>query len=242
MGMKHYLPYAVVLAALMIIVAVSCNKTDDFQTDFKYEYFPTDSGRYVEYQVDSITWNSFFDPPQVDTVQFYVREEYKETFTDGGGNQVRRIERFSRTDTSLPWMLTDVWSAGIDANKAIWNEENLRFVKLVFPPTPGLTWRGNQFINVDEGPNFLDDWTYELTELDVVKSVNGMNFDSTLTVILHADSNLIEKTYAREVYAKGVGLVEKEWQWLTKNNVNVPFPQGTEDGFIIKQRVTAYSN
>lgn len=241
--MKNLLPLAVVVLLVFALgMAVSCNKTDDFQTDFKYEYFPTDSGRYVEYQVDSVLWNSFFDPPSVDTITFQVREVYESEFLDGSGNTMRRIERYRRADSTQAWQLVDVWSAGLTDNKAIWNEENLRFVKLVFPITNGLTWRGNQFVDTENGPIFLDDWTYEVTSLDVPATIGGLNFDSTLTVVLHADSNLIEKTTAIEVYARGVGLVQKEWMWLTKNNVNVPFPGGTEDGFIVKMRITGYGN
>lgn len=231
--------YLFVFAAMLGIV-VSCNKTDDTVIDLKYNYFPTDSSRYVIYNVDSVIWNSFFDPPEVDTISFQVKELYTDRFIDGSGVPLRRIERYRRADENDTWQLMDVWSAGIDGNAGIWNEENLRFIKMVFPVKEGTTWRGNSYINTDQGPVFLGDWEYEALSVDVPATVNGFNFDSTVTVQLFADSNLIEKTTAREIYAKHVGLVYKEWQWLTKNRVDVEFPEGTEDGFIVRMLISEY--
>lgn len=230
----------VLLAIVATLVVLSCNKTEDALVDLKYDYFPTDSSRYVVYDVDSIIWNSFFDPPQVDTISFQVKELYTDEFVDGSGITMRRIERYRRVDERSPWVLLDVWSAGIDGGAGIWNEENLRFIKMVFPIKKGTKWQGNSFINVNQGPIFLGDWEYEALSVDVPATVNGFSFDSTVTVRLYADSNLIEKTTAREIYAKHVGLVYKEWQWLTKNRVDVDFPEGTEDGFIVRMLVNDY--
>lgn len=227
---------------LAVALFSACNKSDNSVTDFKRAYFPVDSGRYVIYEVDSVTWNSFYDPPRVDSAQFEVRESYGESFTDGSGIDLRRIERHRRADSISPWYLTDVWSAGIDNNRGIWNEENLRFIKLVFPPDKGATWHGNEYINTNQGPDFLGDWDYKIVDVDVPRTVNGITFDSTLSVLLYADSNLIEKTVAREIYAKGVGLVYKEWMHLTKNRVDVQFPEGTEDGFIVRMQVKAFGD
>lgn len=221
----------------------SCNKEDDFVADFKYEYFPTDSGRYVIYDVDSIVFNSFFIPPLKDTTRFQVREVYTDEFVDGEGNRMRRIERFRRNDTLASWQLTDVWYAGIVNNRAIWVEENLRYMKLVFPPKGNSTWSGNQYITITEGIEFLEDWEYKITALDVPNTINGMAFDSTLTIVLADDTaSVIERITATETYAKGVGLIYKDWQWLKKQNVAVPFPQGTEDGFIVRMRIKEYGN
>jgi hypothetical protein len=242
--MKHIwgLLGAVVLLTCFLALP-SCNKEDDFVADFKYEYFPTDSGRYVIYDVDSIIFNSFFVPPLKDTINFQVREVYQETFTDGAGNRLRRIERFRRNDTIGNWVLTDVWYAGIVNNQAIWVEENLRLLKLVFPPKADSQWNGNQYIQITEGIEFMEGWEYNITALDVPNTINGLSFDSTLTVVLADDTaSLIERITATETYAKGVGLIYKDWQWLKKQNVVAQFPQGTEDGFIVRMRVREYGN
>lgn len=235
------------LAATLVLVGslltASCSKEDDFVADFKYEYFPTDSGRYVIYDVDSIIFNSFFTPPLKDTTRFQVREVYQEVFVDGGGNRMRRIERYRRNDTIGNWGLTDVWYAGIINNQAIWVEENIRYLKLVFPPKTTSKWNGNQYITITQGIEFLEGWQYGITALDIPQTINGITFDSTLTVVLANDTaSLIERITATETYAKGVGLIYKDWQWLKKQNVVAQFPQGTEDGFIVRMRVKEYGN
>ncbi len=241
--MKNTRIVVAMLILLGCIFMVSCEKEDGFVPDFKYEYFPTDSGRYVIYDVDSIIFNSFFTPPLKDTTYFQVRETYLEEFRDGAGNRMRRIERHRRNDTLSNWRLTDVWYAGIINNQAIWVEENLRYLKLVFPPKANSKWNGNQYIQITQGIEFLEDWEYRITALDVPKTVNGITFDSTLTVVLADDTaSLIERITATETYAKGVGLIHKDWQWLKKQNVVAQFPQGTEDGFIVRMRVKEYGN
>ncbi len=241
--MKNTWGFLCAIFLASIFVLPSCNKDDSFVADFKYEYFPTDSGRYVIYDVDSIIFNSFFTPPLKDTIRFQVREVYGETFIDGEGNRLRRIERFRRNDTIGNWGLTDVWYAGIINNQAIWVEENLRFLKFVFPPRATSKWNGNQYIEITEGIEFMADWEYKMSELDVPKSINGLNFDSTATVILAYDTaSKIERITATETYAKGVGLIYKDWAWLRKQNVIAQFPQGTEDGFIVRMWVKEYGN
>lgn len=232
---------AIILASA--IALPSCNKEDNFVADFKYGYFPTDSARYVIYDVDSIIFNSFFTPPLKDTTRFQVREVYLEVFRDGEGNLMRRVERSRRNDTIGNWQLTDVWYAGIVNNQAIWVEENLRFLKLVFPPKPTSKWNGNQYITITQGNEFMEGWEYRIGALDVPESINGLSFDSTLTVVLAEDTaSLIERTTAIETYAKGVGLIYKDWQWLKKQNVVAQFPEGTEDGFIVRMRIKEYGN
>ncbi len=241
--MKYSWGYLCAILFASTVVLPSCNKEDDFVADFKYEYFPTDSGRYVIYDVDSINFNSFFIPPLKDTIQFQVREVYQEVFIDGEGNRMRRIERSRRNDTIGNWQLTDVWYAGIIDNQAIWVEENLRYLKLVFPPKVGSNWNSNQYINIKPGIEFMEGWQPEITEIDVPKTINGITFDSTLTVVLANNTeSLIERITATETYAKGVGLIHKDWQWLKKQNVVAQFPQGTEDGFIVRMRVKEYGN
>ncbi len=239
--MKNTWGYLCAILLAIIVVLPSCDKEDTFVADFKYEYFPTDSGRYVIYDVDSIIFNSFFQPPLKDTIQFQVREVYGDLFIDGEGNQLRRIERFRRNDTIGNWALTDVWYAGIINNQAIWVEENLRFLKFVFPPKAKSKWDGNQYIQITEGNEFMEGWEYSFSEIDVPKTINGLNFDSTATVILtNQTESLIERITATETYAKGVGLIYKDWAWLKKQNVVAQFPQGTEDGFIVRMWVKEY--
>ncbi|MBK8657434.1 MAG: hypothetical protein IPN22_00765 [Bacteroidetes bacterium] len=64
----------------------------------------------------------------------------------------------------------------------------------------------------------------------------GLNFDSTLTVLQVDDEDLIEKTLRREVYAKNIGMVYQEWEYLTKQKVQLNWQNGPENGFRIRMK------
>ena len=82
-----------------------------------------------------------------------------------------------------------------------------------FPVAKNKTWNGNAF-------NILGEWLYKYTEFDKAKTIGGIAFDSTLTVIQIDDENLIEKKYYREMYAKRVGLIYKQIIDVHSNKIN----------------------
>ena len=83
-------------------------------------------------------------------------------------------------------------------------EENVRYIKLTFPTQNNQKWNGNAL-------NTIGTYTYEYKSVDTKKTVNGNVFDSTLTINQIVDSNLIEKKYQVEVYAKNVGMIYKRF-------------------------------
>lgn len=53
--------------------------------------------------------------------------------------------------------------------------------------------------------------------------------------------NAIEKTFAKEVYARGIGMVYKEWWHLeTQKIVDDPWLEKAEKGYIIKMQIIDY--
>lgn len=64
--------------------------------------FPTEVGRYVVHQVDSISYNDFFTPVKIDTAHFQLKEVIESVFTDNEGHESERIERYVRYADTLP--------------------------------------------------------------------------------------------------------------------------------------------
>ncbi len=234
--------YFAVLLFMVSIIFTSCNKTSDFEIDYKHAYFPKAIGHYVIYEVDSLIFDDFFDPPKYDTFRYQVKEVIESYFTDNAGREACRIERFYRADSTQGWGNTPrIWSSILTLTTAEKNEENQRFLKLLFPPEEGLAWMGNQYIQIFEGNKYLENWTYEYEKVDAPDFVNGISFDSTITVKQRDFETLIEKIYGIEKYAKHVGLIYKEIWSLKKQNVIVPWTQ-PESGFILKMQVSAFGN
>ncbi len=237
---------SVFIGLLTVIIAVyfsGCKtKTDNFVLDYKYEYFPFDSGRYWIWEVDSI----IFEPlgsglVRSDTLKVYIKEVVESIYTDNAGRPTARIERYQSYTEDYNWFITDVWFANRTRKTGEKIEENLRFVKLLFPPKKNQTWNGNQYLQFTENIEWLKGWVYEVTLLDVPAIYNAVNFDSTITVLQRDSENLIAKTYATETYAKNVGLVYKEWLNLEKTRVTEPWTN-PEKGFILKMTIKEFGN
>ena len=80
-------------------------------------------------------------------------------------------------------------------------EENERYIKLIFPVASGQAWNGNAY-------NSLGEQDYQYGNVNVPYSVNGLNFDSTATVLqddIVPDSNLVQVRIEEEMFAKHVG-------------------------------------
>lgn len=231
--------YWYIFAAIVLLGLQACEDDGSGDVDFKYDYYPLEEGQYVTYQVDSITYDDFFDPPKVDTLSIQVKERLDTTFLDNEGRLAYRLERFERADAQAPWVLKDVWYTLATATTAEKVEENLRFIKFIFPPRVDETWNGNIYINITPEIEFLEDWEYRITEVDMPKTINGNTFDSTTTVLQQDFETLIDRTYSLETYAKGVGLVYKELQVLetTQISQSTPWAEKATSGFIMRQRV-----
>jgi hypothetical protein len=92
---------------------------------------------------------------------------------------------------------------------------------LKFPITDGFSWPGNEMVNVNVAPNYyLNNWLYTYSAMGLSYNNDLHKFDNTVTV-MEADESAnypyvntdvdAYRTYAKEVYAYGVGMVYKEW-------------------------------
>ena len=246
----------VISVVLIICLSLfSCNKTEDFQNDYQYEYYPLDSGATVIYRMDSININGNFKPlpAELDTFVFDIKEIVGDTFIDLEGEVAYNLWRFRKLSDDSVWGIPKRWHIKRTLNGLEMTEQNLRFVKLLFPPEEKGTWEGNQFITItDEQPElkYMEDWEeYTYKEVGVTGTVNGMNFGEILTVGQFADSNRVEKIVSREIYAKNVGMIYKEIYNLKAQGAAAialedwnNSDKWTEDGFILKMRITSFKN
>jgi hypothetical protein len=127
----------------------ACSKDKEVvQVEIGYEYFPDEVGNFIIYQVDSIHYNDF--TLSIDTFKFQIKEKISENFTDLSNRVTQRIERFYRKNETENWVLKDVWFSNKTNNSAEKVEENIRFVKLVFPLKKDNEWNGNRYNQLGE--------------------------------------------------------------------------------------------
>jgi len=169
------------------------------------EYQPLKIGAWYIYDVDSITYNDFTTPVTVDTIQFQLKEEITDTFTDQAGKLNFRLERSKRfySDSipynDLKWKLTDIWKIAQKGESIERIEENNRYVSLVNPVKNDVFWDGNAF-NSTESREYAYQKVAEPFE----------NFGNTVTVnqLLEDEVKIIYQLY-EEVYAKDIGMINR---------------------------------
>lgn len=240
---KNYSKYKAVYFGLVFLAFAftvffqSCKDTkDNYNIDYSYNYYPIDSGHYVIYEVDSIlyTYNGQYTR---DTARYQIKELITDTFYDGENNLCYRLETFKRYSSSAQWEVYKVWKIERTPTTLLKTEDDLKFVSLVFPPAEGEEWNGNIYLPSSGIYGVFQDWNYTYSLIHKPYSINGFSFDSTLTVEEIDDESLIEKRLRKQVYAAGVGMIYREWEVLTKQNVQKDWQDGPENGFRIRMRL-----
>jgi len=215
----------IILFVLSFIFNISCSK-DSTIAPIKmfYNYFPVDTGYWIQYQVDSTVWDDFTG--QQLHYQFQVLEVFESLFTDNEGNEAIRIERYRKMDDTTNWTISDVWFGNIQTHSAQKVEENIRYVKLIFPVKEETKWDGNIYNHYQP-----EQYKYKSTHTPML--INSFQFDSTLTVVQKYRTNLLEEINKYEIYAYGVGMVEKYHKEITKNIVTGEIVKGIEYSYKI---------
>lgn len=249
--------YLLLLFSFSLFFFKSCkDKTsldDSFQIDFGYDYFPLEIGKYRDYQVDS----TIFDfGPGGGTITHnsttYLREQVIDTLTDNLNRVGYKIERFERSNLTDPWTVKDVWMFIRTDQQAESLEENLRFIKLVFPLKEGVVWNGNQFIDdatiisiAGESIEVFKSWEYNVDFVGEPITVNNEVYENGVQITQADNENLIELRYSIEQYAENIGLVFKEMKILDTQCIaeceGQPWEEKAEKGFIVRQELIGHN-
>jgi hypothetical protein len=221
------------IVLLILVTFISCKKENSVIKNVDYSYFPLDTNSWIIYNIESIN----IDQPSGinDTLNYKIKEVVESAFIDEEGRTNYRLERYLKLNNSSAWVLTDVWSTLINGKFAIKNEENIPYVKLVFPAKLNSRWNGNSL-------NTLDEQEYEYTAIDENEIIDSLSFDSTVTVTQMDELNLIEKKYQVEKYAKNIGLIYKETTDIYSDKIlpSVPIEQRVKTGTIFKMKIIAH--
>lgn len=234
--MKKSILILLLIPLLSGLLLFSCKKKEAEKPDFKYEYFPVNVGHYVIYQVDSVVLDDFTNTTI--TYSYQIKERVESEYKDNENRPTARIERSWRKDSNDSWQIIDIWAANRSTTNAEKIEENLRYLRLKFPPKKGSKWDGNIF-------NTEDEWEYVIDESDVAKSINGTNYEKTLTITQLVDTtNLISYKLYKETYAYGVGLAQKEIIDVSSQNIQpgVPVLNRANKGFKLSYKVLEFGN
>ena len=230
-NMKHFL-----LTLVCIGMLAACKKDEPAEVDLGYDYFPQNLGHWIEYQVDSMRVQ-LVSGNVLDTAlySYPLREVLVENITDAEGRPAQRVVRYLR-DANNTWLPKDVWWQTRDNVRAERSEENLRRIKLVFPPREGTEWNTN-------ATNIEDEFGLEYGEVDQPFSVNGMSFDKTVSVVGTFQNNFVNTRNYLERYARGVGMIYHEMDSINTQISNFnPLTYSIYNRWYVRYTITGYGN
>lgn len=192
----------IIFCLLILFSVCSCKKeSNDF--DMGYGYFGLKSGNFVDYEVMEIV----HDQPSLihDTVRYQLRTLIGDTIIDNEGAVANKFFRYKRQDETQDWQLMDVWTTIIRNNKGQIVEENQRRNKLHFPVRFGEKWDVNTF-------NMDGKLEYSYRNVNQKMTYHNETLDSTVMVFEQNYKTLIDHRVKYEIYAKGIGLVQKYYK------------------------------
>lgn len=199
----------------------SCKEKTTEPEDFYYDYFPVEVGTWVTYNVEDTRYDV-----QTITETYQLKELIESETTDNQGRPSLRIVRYWRQTDDEPWEVKDVWLSTRTKSTAEKVEENIRYVKLVFPVRDYQTWDGNIYNNEPE-------WEYYYDSINEPRAINNLTFGETVKVVQAENLNLIQEQDAYEIYAKNVGLVYRKL-------INLEYSENLTTGRVLYQTVTGF--
>jgi hypothetical protein len=221
----------IIVNFLVIVALVSCNKqSENLSVIDSKDLMPLAVGKTFIYRLDS-TKSAPFGGGLTET-SYIIKDSVESSFLDATNHQSFRIYRYI-TDTlqSKPFVPLATMYATIVGNNYEVVEDNFRFIKLANPITESNSWKGNLYINTSQSSNYnyMDGWNYQYQKLDQPFTCLKGTIKNTYTVfhinyqqpLVFTPSQRNDKNYSIEVYAKGVGLIYKEFiHWVYQPNQN----------------------
>lgn len=206
---------------ILILFFSSCAKQNEILSIVPInELYPLAVGKTFFYRLDSTITISF--GASLATRSYLAKDSIESNFIDASGRNNFIILRYLRdTLASTPWKYTATYFATITNERVEYVDNNLRYITLANPISYNTTWKGNSYINtvLPSTYYYLDNWDYQYRNLDLPFTTKKGVINNTTTV-LQQDTQIPsafnpatynEKNYSIEVYAKGIGLIYKEF-------------------------------
>ena len=232
----RFLFYSLLIGNVLLFLNCKKNSLDTTTIDFGKDYFPIKIGYYIIYEVDSTAYDELTH--QAKSYQYQLKEIITEAFTNDENTTSYRLERYIRYYDStkpyeqIPWQIKDVWTITPYSNNIVKVEENIPFVKLIFPVKVNAQWNGN-------AKNTLGTQTYKYEYVNTPETIDNIYFSQTLKVQQYQYRSLIQYQNEVEKYARNVGMVYKEIIRLESQTIipGVPVENRPEKGFIYKMKI-----
>lgn len=222
---------------LAIILLIAC-KESNLNTDLipvGYDFYPANNGIELTYSVTEIVIDEPSD--RYDTTEYELKTVFTKAAKTPADSMRYFIERYIKPNGQQTFKIKDVWELNKHPRSVVLYEENIPYIKLSFPVATGTNWDGNAMnINAEQD--------YEITEIAENINFGPFSFDSVATIIQADNESSIDKNFAQEKYAKGVGMIEKEIIDVYANldpGQTKPIMERISTGYIYKQKLISHN-
>lgn len=187
---------------VVFLTVVGCGEDERVNLPSDSDYFPLRKGFYQVYTVHE---RNFALQVETENVTYQLKTEVVDSFANQEGGYTFTIHRSKRTTPNDPWEFDRVWSMRMNPAKVVTSEENIQYVKAVFPATQNRYWDGNALNNFPADEYTLTDTghSYALasgeTVGDFIRIVQEDSYDP-----------IIFMNKRQEVYVRYIGLVLRE--------------------------------
>ena len=242
--MKNNVFIFITLLASIIIFNSCEKKTGTFDANSGKEYYPIKTGKTIVYKVDSTIYNDFDGTILHKTA--YIKDVIDTTFLDLKKDTSYFVNRYYKTDSMADYDFFKLYYVTKYNNRIETVYDNLRYVNLVFPVTYLFSWGGNDYIStLNEPYAWLGEKPYYYKNVGAAYNTDSLSFSNTVTVFqqdaLDGDTSKTSiygtYNYGIEIYAKNVGLINKEISSIKRDKVST---KGNLKGFAIKMQCIAY--
>lgn len=207
---------------------MSCGeKKAIFETEDIAMYCPIQIGKFITYRLDSTT---FINSGTVIAVHKYqVKHSVIQKITDNTGRISYIVQRLINNENATgTWENNGTYTIIPDAHKMEIVDNNMRVVSLHAPLKEGFSWKGNsqlpfapyqQLFDMSTGYD-MNTWKFSYTNFGN-EIIEGQSYQNVWTIeqnnqILNIpptpETAIGSKEVSIEKYAKGIGLVYKDFQ------------------------------
>jgi hypothetical protein len=245
--------YTILVLLFSSLFLANCNEKDPFFSDAPTDYQSLAVGKYVVYRLDSLLYVNF---GQKDTlIKYQAKDVVEAAITDGLGRPAWRVVRYLRDTAGLtPWKENITYMVVGTSESLEIIENNLRFVKIKLPIRQDFSWKGNSYINTSTTDptwifKFYENWDYTYDKVGFPYTSFSKEIPNTIT-INQADNTLglpgvktvySERIFSKEVYAKDIGLIYRDFLYWTFQPQTTNYPHGYYQGFGIKMQMIEHN-
>lgn len=254
--LMHYyqLKYNLLNRQLLLLLAIatvlfSCNNKEEvLNTEHVTDYLPLAIGKSVTYRLDSTVFVK--SGSVIETHKYQVRLTIAEKTTDNTGKEAFIVRRaFNNETASEAWVNNGTLIITPYEHSIAVTDNNLRTTVLQDPMKPDFNWNGNStypsapyqtlFNGLETGKD-MNKWKFKYSTFNINETINSQQYANVWTIeqrneLLNipptSGTNYGYKETATEKYAKGIGLVYKDFQLYDFQGPSADNPSAHYTGF-----------